>query len=180
MKRRTHTIVLLVVAFLLIAAMPAMACGSHRMRAGYEGGTVLFNPDPVAVAERCPEGFEWILGSAGGGYLKTPVYRGEIMLAAEHCSRWVTPPGEIADGQIGAGFLTMSTPDGDELWLKYRGRFHFEGDLEGEYTSTVRMKYKIVGGTGVFEDASGRGFFRLIDTGVLQVGHMKGTFLPGG
>jgi hypothetical protein len=164
---------------MLIAATPAMACGSHRMKAGFEGVTTLFNPDPVAVAERCPDGYQWILGTAGEGYLKTPVYRGEMTMVAEHCSRWLTEPGEVAEGQLTAGFMTMYAPTGDELWLKYRGFFHFEGDLEGEYESTVRMKYKIVGGTGVFEDASGRGFFRLVDIGVMQVGRLKGIILPG-
>jgi len=180
MKRSVRTVVVVAVAFMLFAAAPAMACGSHRLKGSFEGATVGFNPDPTAVAERCSEGYEWILQSAGTVHLKTAVYRGDATLAAEHCSRWLTPPVEKAIGQIGHGVMTLTTPDGDELRFIYSGFWNWAGGLEGEYLTVVKMHYTVTGGTGVFADASGHGRMRFLgDETDAQWGKMRGTlFVP--
>jgi hypothetical protein len=183
MKRNGRTILVVAAAFMLLAVTPAMAGrGAHRMSGAFDGATVGFNPDPVAVAERCPDGYGWILQSGGTVEMRSAVYHGEAMLTAEHCSRWLTPPVEKALGQIGEGFQTLTTPDGDELWFVYSGFWKFRGDLEGEFSTTVTMRYAIYGGTGIFENASGTGRFVLEgDQTDAQWGKMKGTlFVPKG
>jgi len=174
MTKRVRTILLVVVAFVLVAATPATACGPHRMKVGIEGQTVGFNPDPTAVAERCPDGFEWILQTAGTGYLKTAAYHGEVAFRGEHCSRWLTPPVDRALGQIGDGLMVLTTTDGDELWVAYEGYFKFKGDTATEWISRVKARYSVVGGTGTFEDAEGRGMMRVIDETNVTSGWLRG------
>ena len=154
MKRSIRRAAVVLTAFILLAAAPAMACGGHRLKGSFEGGTVGFNPDPVAVGERCPDGFEWILASEGTMEVETRAFKGGMAVVSEHCSKWLTPPEGEAWGQIGGGLMVLTAGD-DELHLAYEGYFRFKGDTETEWVSKVVAKFRIVGGEGVFEDATG-------------------------
>jgi len=178
MKRSMWKIAILTTAFMLLAAAPAMACGAHRLKGSFEGGTVGFNPDPTAVGERCPEGFEWILDSAGAMDLKTRAFEGEMAVESQHCSRWLTPPEGKAWGQIGAGLMILTAGD-DELHLAYEGYFRFKGDVETEWVSKVVAKFRIVGGEGVFADATGKGLLFMTDETNVQTGRLKGLIRFG-
>ncbi len=173
MRKSVWKIAVLLTAFMLLAAAPAMACGGHRLKGNYEGVTVGFNPDPDAVGERCPEGFEWILSSAGTMEVKTRVFKGDMAVASEHCSRWLTPPEGKAWGQIGGGLMILSAGE-DELHLAYEGYFRFKGDVTTEWVSKVAVHFRVVGGEGAFEDAHGRGLMFLKDETNLQSGRIKG------
>jgi hypothetical protein len=178
MKRYVWKIAALLAAFMLLAAAPVMACGAHRMTANFEGMTVGFNPDPTAVGERCPEGFEWILDSAGIMELEMSQYTGEMAVESQHCSKWLTPPEGQAWGQIGGGLMVLTAGD-DELRLAYRGFFRFKGDTETEWVSKVVAKFRIVGGEGVFADATGEGLLFLTDETNVQTGRLKGLIRSG-
>ncbi len=171
-------VVVLALAFMMLAAAPAMACGPRHFSGTMESLTVGFNPDPAAVSERCPEGFEWILDTAGTVEIKSRVFEGSMTLASQHCSRWLTPPGENAWGQIGAGLMILTSGE-DELHLAYEGYFRFKGDVTTEWVSKVVATYRIVGGEGVFEAARGKGLLLLKDETNVQTGRLRGLIRSG-
>ena len=104
---------------MVVGAAPAAA--ANAMTAWLEGITVGFNPDPAAVAARCPAGYEWILQTAGSGELTSEAYTGPVAYSTEHCSRVLagTLTGH-AVGKIDAGVLMLVTPGGDMLHAAYR------------------------------------------------------------
>ncbi len=175
--------ILVMVVGLVFTSMPvAMANNSHQLKGTIEGPTTGFIPDPAAVAARCPDGFEapmaWILQTAGTGELTTLGYTGPVTYSSEHCSRWLTFPDGKTVGKVGDGLLTMSTPSGDQLNLSYNATFVFEGDLSIMVWETkVNMRYTIVGGTGVFEGASGRGHFAVTDNSGYGTGGLEGSLV---
>ena len=66
--------------FLLAAAMPAAAAGPIRATFSEANDQIGFNPDPVAVAARCPGGANWITSGTGPGELHSAVYSGAYTL----------------------------------------------------------------------------------------------------
>ena len=189
-------VLLVVVVGLVMGATPSAVADAHYMRGTLEGPTVGFNPDPTAVAERCPEGFGWIINSAGGvelpgfglvpggGFLESLEYAGPFGFVMEHCSRWVTNP-ETSErtngrfvGDIAGGVMTLVTPEGDELYVSYEGSFRFKGDLAvGEWTSVAVLQYRILGGTGVFDGAAGSGHIGVTDSSGYGAGDFEGSLV---
>lgn len=164
-----------------LAPMFNAAGNSHQLTTTFEGPTTGFITDPLAVAARCPEGFQWILQSAGSGEMVSPGYAGQFTLTTEHCSRWVTGPPDRATGKvvgrIGRGLMTMTTPVGD-LTMAYDGTFVFEGDLSiSAWVSKVNSSNAIVGGTGVFAGASGHGHIAITDQSGYGSGHHEGSLV---
>ena len=160
---KTIRVLALTLALMLLAATPAMAFGADRLKGELDGATVGFDPDPVAVAERCPDGFQWILMSAGVVHVDTLVYSGEMAMTSEHCSRWVTPPAARARGAVGAGIMVLTTPGGDELTLAYEGAFTFRGDTEVAWISKIKGTWEVVDGSGLFTGAGGAGSLHFRD-----------------
>lgn len=154
-------VAVLLAALIVVGATPAAA--GNAMRASLEGITTGFNPDPAAVAARCPAGFEWILQTAGTGELTSETYAGPVTYTTEHCSRVLA--GTLTDhavGKIDAGLLTLSA-NGDELYATYQGTFVFNGEVGVAWRSDVSQSFVITGGTGDFEGASGHGHFPGVD-----------------
>lgn len=186
MRSFTRVIVLVVATLLLIGAAPAAIGRSHSLKATFEGPT---NPpirDEGAVAARCPDGSEWIFGGFGTGTMTSAVYTGGFVYENDHCSRWVAFDPERSTGRYvgkaAAGIMTVTTPAGDEFVLEYDGTWVFEGSLAGappEFVADINMRYTIVGGTGVFAEASGNG--RLFVTGgIYLTGLINGSLHVSG
>lgn len=167
---------ILALAVLLMAAVPATAADSHELWSMFQGPTVGFNDDPDAVAARCPDGFQWIIQNAGDGWVQTPFYTGSVSFENEHCSAWLAFNPGRATGRIGSGMHTFTTPDGDVLTLAYHGGFRFAGDLDvGVWQSNVELIYTVVNGTGVFAGASGHGLIGAVDNSGFGSGYVLGT-----
>lgn len=182
MRRHFRTVVLLLVAIVVIGAAPAAAGSSHSFKATWEGPTFPPITDPDILAARCPAGFEWIFGGFGTGMMTSPVYSGPFTYENDHCSRWVTFDPERGTGRLvgkaAAGINTITTPVG-ELTLEYTGTWVLEGDVATlDFTANVNMRYTIVGGTGVFEGASGHGR-NFASGGIYVGGHTYGSLIPG-
>jgi hypothetical protein len=129
------------------------------------------NYEAAAIADRCPEGYEWIYTTVGGGEMTTAEYTGGFEAFGQHCSRWIshapTDPDRFYRGRVGAGMLTLATPEGD-LVVHYRGMFKFQGDLTiepPEFTARISLVYRVDGdsSTGVFAGASGVGVVKGVD-----------------
>lgn len=169
MRRFTRVFMLMVAALLLIGLAPAALGGSHSLKASFDGPTEPPIYDPFVVGERCPDGSEWIFGGSGTGEMTSSVYTGSFGYENSHCSRWVAFDPERSTGKYvgkaAAGTMTLTTPDGD-LELAYDGTWVFEGSLAGDppdFVADIHLRYKIVGGNGVFDGASGNG--RMLVTG---------------
>ena len=169
MRRLTRVFVLMVAALLLIGLAPAALGGSHSLKATFDGPTMPPITDPEVVAAQCPAGSEWIFGGFGLGEMTSSVYTGSFEYENSHCSRWVAYDPERTTGEFvgkaAAGTMTLTTPEGD-LELAYDGTWVFEGSLAGnppDFVADIHLRYKIVGGTGVFDGASGNG--RMLVTG---------------
>lgn len=178
--RSAFRAIALAIVVLLVAALPAGARNTQDVRLSYEGFTVGFNPDPGAVADRCGEGFGWILQVAGTGEMRSPHYTGPVDFFGEHCSQWVAfnPPRGV--GVIGGGVQIWTTPSGDELVFSYQGGFKFEGDVDaGVWVSNVDNTYTVIDGTGVFEGLIGHGRMNVVDNSGYVVGHSAGSLYPG-
>ena len=138
--------------------------------------------DPVYVAERCPEGYQWVLKTFGDGYLVSSVYEGSFEFLGEHCSRWAAAPPDNAEekfpGEITAGVITLTTPDGGLVFV-YRGTFAFRGDLSiPEFTAKVQLRLRVDGAasTGVFEDLSGHGMLFIVGRTGVESGRLLVEF----
>jgi len=168
---------------LLAAAMPAAAAGPIRATFSEPGDQIGFNPDPAAVAVRCPGGADWITSGAGPGELHSAVYSGAFTLTNEHCATLTVPGydrGHII-GKADAGVLTITTPVG-ELHLRYRGTFVLFGDPRtGSYRSVVHLTFTVTGGTGDFAGARGHGSLKVVDRLVAgsesQTGELNGSLI---
>ena len=171
MRRLSILIAVFAVGF---AMMPAAAADSNLE--AEIGGFGFPNYDPVAIAERCPEGFQWIYNTVGGGEMTSAEYTGGFEAFGQHCSRWISHPPTNPDrfyrGRVGDGMLTLITAEGN-LVVHYRGTFKFQGDLSiepPEFTARLSLVYRIDGdsSTGVFAGASGVGLMKGVDQ--LQAG----------
>jgi hypothetical protein len=168
---------------LLVAAMPAAAAGPIRATFSEAGNQIGFNPDPVAVAARCPGGADWITSGAGSGELSSAVYSGTYTLTNEHCATLTVPGydrGHII-GKADAGVMTMHTPVG-QLHLRYKGTFVLFGDPRtGSYVSVVHLEFTVTGGTGDFAGARGDGSLKVVDRLVAgsesQTGELNGSLI---
>lgn len=177
---RKLTILVMVIVLTFTATTAVSAHDADPLRGSFEGGGMpVF--DPEAVAARCPAGFQWILQTFGAGHLDTDVYEGDFTFTGGHCSRflagWPDNAVQAFPAKIGDGAMTLATPEGD-LVISYAGTFVFRGDVTiPEYTSQVRMQYKVAGAqsTGVFEDASGRGPMFVVDNNGFQTGRLHGS-----
>jgi hypothetical protein len=144
-------------------AAPAVFGGSsHILKATFDGETV-----PQGPPDGCPELSEWRFEGSGTGTMMSTPYSGEFQYVHSHCSRWMTGPPDPERttgryvGKAEAGVDTITVHDEEdpaqllgELFLEYQGTWVHEGD-----PPEFDMQYTIVGGTGLFEDASGHGQF---------------------
>ena len=136
---------------------PAWGGSFHASIDGWETG---FVPGPGIPEGRCPGGAEWMLLTAGVG---EATRLGTFEYTSEHCSWVVTPTPTGAIGKLGGGIMIMSFSEGD-LTLAYSGTWKFDGDLTtGDGIAKIHQKYRVVDGTGVFEDARGSGHIGGVD-----------------
>jgi hypothetical protein len=169
--------------FLLAAAMPAAGAGPIRATFSEANDQIGFNPDPGAVAARCPGGADWITSGTGSGELNSAVYSGAYTITNEHCAT-LTVPGYDRGHIIGKGddgVMTLTTPVG-VLHLRYRGTFVLFGDPRtGSYVSVVHMTFTVTGGTGDFAGARGHGSLKVVDRLVAgnesQTGELNGSLI---
>jgi hypothetical protein len=174
---------MLAMLLLLVAAMPAVAAGPIRATFSEANDQIGFNPDPVAVAARCPRGANWITSGTGPGELHSAVYSGPYTLTNEHCATLIVPGydrGHII-GKTDDGVMTLTTPAG-ELHLRYHGTFVLFGDPRtGSYVSVVHMEFTVTGGTGDFAGARGHGSLKVVDRLVAgnesQTGELNGSLI---
>ena len=155
---------------LAFVAMPAATAHRSMLEVEFTGVGILVD-DPGYLAERCPDGFQWVYQPGGVGTLETTEFSGPVEVAGEHCSRWInkapTDPDRFYRGKVGAGVMTFASDAGD-LVITYRGMFKFRGDLSimpPEYVAQVKLFYTIDGemSTGVFAGARGVGVANIID-----------------
>lgn len=177
---RKLTILLLALGLAIAVAPAASAVDAGPFQGPMDGWETGYNPDPSAVAARCPTGYQWILQSEGVVELESDVYDGQLTLVNEHCSRWTHPPSSldysVLPGQIAAGEMVLTTPGGDTLEFATGGMFVFKGSLATmEYTTEVRLAYDIVGGSGLFEGASGHGVMLVSGETVTFAGRFVGS-----
>ncbi|MEN8113019.1 MAG: hypothetical protein ABFS21_01415 [Actinomycetota bacterium] len=172
---------LLLALGLAIAVVPAAsAIDAGPMRGSTVGRETGYNPDPAAVAARCPVGYQWILSSESVIQFESDVYTGPLFATEDHCSRWLHAPKgpgyQVLPGKMGAGVQVMTTPGGDTLTLATRGTFVLKGDLSiFSYRADVASTFTIVDGTGVFEGASGHGALNITDNVGVHTGQLVGS-----
>jgi hypothetical protein len=142
-RHRTRTALAIVGSALLIMAIaaPVSADQSSRPFKGFVAGEVAFNPVPVTV---CPNYGGLRTESSALG---TSTHLGKTVMTAQHC----TPLGD----DFGPGTMTLTSANGDEVWITYSGSAPFPG--EGVTVYQGSLVFKIVGGTGRFADAVGGG-----------------------
>jgi hypothetical protein len=162
-----------VVAALMLAGGTQAAAG-NAMSASLEGTVVSVNTDPAAVATRCPAGFNAIVQTEGSGELTSGAYTGPVDYSSEHCVRFlVVTNHELAVIKLGAGVLTIVTPDGDELHAAYTQTGVLTGGVTG--VSSNNGPFTITGGTEVFAGASGHGHVSANADGVIVTIEMNGS-----
>lgn len=150
---------------MLLFVMAAPASATVYPDQGRVGGVETgFVPAELIPAGRCPAQVMWMLLTAGSGELNT---YGSFDWSAAHCS-WVVAPHPVGiEGALGSGEMVLTFHEsGDQLFLAYQGHWRFNGDLAtGEGIAEVRQTFNVVGGTGMFEGATGHG-------------RIDGTFMP--
>jgi hypothetical protein len=140
--RRRAVLALVGSALLSIAiAAPVSADPASRPFTGWVAGEVAFNPVPVTV---CPNYGGLRTESSALG---RSAHLGKTAMTAQHC----TPLGD----DFGPGTMTLTSANGDEVWITYSGSAPFPGPGVTVYQGTV--DFTVVGGTGRFKDAVGGG-----------------------
>ena len=160
-----------------IAPDLSRAASPHYFDATFEGPTTGFIR---SLTVRGPSSSSVIETTARRASEELATERGPLSLTGEHCSRWLNRPPEgngSTPGKIGAGEMTMDTPEG-ELTLAYEGTFVLRGDPSiGPWVTKVNSKYRIMGGTGVFAGASGQGHIWITDSSGYGSGHLQGSMV---
>ena len=104
-------------------------------------------------AGRCSVPSDWVTTIDMTG---TAAHFGRVTAVAQHCTQFdafTTPnPGVFQDGR-----MTVTGPNGDQLWLAYAGHFLFTpGDNPEVGVSDISFTtITVTGGTGHFEGATG-------------------------
>jgi hypothetical protein len=142
-RRRTRAVLALVGSALLTMAIaaPVGADPGSRPFKGTVVGEVAFNEVPVAV---CPN---WGGLRTESSAIGTSTHLGKTVMTAMHC----TPLGD----DFGPGTMTLTSASGDQVWITYHGSAPFPGPGVTVYQGSI--EFKVVGGTGRFEDAVGGG-----------------------
>jgi hypothetical protein len=167
---------------LLVVALAVPAAGaSHSLKATFDGPTFPPVTDEGELAARCPAGSEWIFGGVGTGEMKSAVYSGVFEYENDHCSRWVVFDPERTTGKsvgkAAAGMMTVTIPGGDELELRYEGTWVLEG-VPPDFDASIRLRYRIVDGSGIFAGATGSGRMHVFG-GTYLDGEIKGSIHVG-
>ena len=146
----------LLLVFSMLSAAPALADSKSSMRGWLEGAETGFVPGPAIPDGRCPAEAQWILEAGGTARIRE---LGAFAWESAHCSWPVELLDHGAEGRLGGGEMTLTHDQtGDQLWLRYEGRWVFIGDLTtGNGDATIRQTYEVAGGTGQFEGATGEG-----------------------
>ena len=141
--RPVRSLLALAVSVLLVMGLVATAsagAGSRPFK-GSVVGEVAFNEVPVTV---CPNYGGLRTESSAIG---TSTHLGKTVMTAMHC----TPLGD----DFGPGTMTLTSASGDQVWITYHGSAPFPGEGVTVYQGSI--EFKVIGGTGRFEDAVGGG-----------------------
>ena len=127
---------------LVLAVFTAAASARSVTRPfkGFVSGEVVFTPDPKSPS---PTGL-WTDSGAVGNVSHLGL--------TEMTSRHPTPTGDI----ISDGNMKLVAANGDEVWMEYDGAAPFPV-VGVPSTIVVDVDFTVVGGTGRFAHASGRG-----------------------
>lgn len=131
---------LLVAGFVLMFAGLVPAAGADSSARPFKGsmnGEVTFVPDGG-----CPIGIRTLSDATGEAS-----HLGNSVLSSGHC----TPTGD----QISGGMMTLVAANGDEVNVAYTGTAPFPAP--GTEIIVADIDFEILGGTGRFEGATGRG-----------------------
>ena len=156
-------------------ALPAGAGNEGKgFKATIDGAETGFLPDFLIPEGRCPDGTGWMLFAGGVGEAEG---YGAFMWTTAHCSRPIAPTPDGAVGKLAAGELVMMFGDtGDVLRIAYDGQWKFSGDLmTGDGIAKVHQRYVVMGGTGMFEGATGHGRMNGVDDFHEILMHLRGS-----
>lgn len=184
-----------VAAAVMLVAGPAAAAAST-----FRAWTTQFSvvdvvgdtPDELAqVVANCPAGFAergaLIIKSQFAVQVESDVYTGTMQsVSDQHCSvprppmsTWIDGSRKVTPIDMEAGHMVLATPEGDQLFLDYRGPGVIKGNLFGANTHSFNGPYTITGGTGIFTGATGHGDFsgdvQATTTGFTGAWTMHGT-----
>jgi hypothetical protein len=139
----------LVAALMLVLASSASATRGQPDRelpfAGF--GT---SADSYGDASTCPAGAAWRFFSYGTSEF---THLGHVIVDVTHCT-WVD--WATGTGHFGPGTNSLTAANGDTLILSQWGTFESAMTPDGEF-SYVDLEWEVIGGTGRFEGATGRG-----------------------
>lgn len=132
---------------LLVLAMtgPVSADPGARPFTGSVTGEVQFNEVPITVCAPSATVFGGLRTESSA--LGQSTHLGRTVMTSLHC----TPAGD----DFGPGMMTLTSAQGDQVWIEYVGSAPFPG--AGTTVIEATIQFDIVGGTGRFEDAVGGG-----------------------
>ena len=134
----------LVAALCLAFAAPVAAKNPVRPFAGWTNGTDSFD----LAAPGCEAGAVIRYHDAGSGQF---LHLGRVHVEVTHC----TYMDSGTAGHFGPGTITITAANGDTLVLRQAGSFVFDQPMPSALTSSIRLSWTVVGGTGRFDDARG-------------------------
>lgn len=140
-----------VIAALALAATPASAGLADPPIRPITGSAV--TQDSMGPLDGCAlPGAQWSFAGEGPG---TFSHLGTVWFDIEHCSMMTGP----TTGVFGGGTITITAPNGDQLFMTEQGSFELVLDPTNTFpvSSLIDMQWEIVGGTGRFVDATGEG-----------------------
>ena len=163
--RRTRVLgaTALLAVLVLVGTTPATA--GVAMRASWTVDSIYVAPGdlfPEEVEARCGSAeFQAIVGGTASGEMTSEVYTGPITLVGEHCTLLVKirNDGLLSVAHIRLGEMTLLATEAVgtlEMAFKAPGVIHGDVFL-GPNVHTYNGPYRITGGTGIFEGATGHG-----------------------